>query len=268
MKFSNILKKIALVAMLQTAIFSDQVILDDLIVDGSECVGYDCVQNEQFSFSTIKLKENNLRIEFTDTSGSSSFPSNDWQITINDSANGGEDYFSVDDITSGKKLLKIKPDGSVAMGYELDATFLLSTSGDLNIRGTLSDSSDVNLKENISPVQSNKILKKIETLSISTWNYKNNKNKDIHIGAMAQDFYKAFQYGKDNLHIAPKDAAFVAMVGVQELVQKIKERDAQIAKLNKRVEELESLETSIKNLEALVKVLLNPKKELPLASIK
>lgn len=37
----------------------DQVIPDDLIVQGSACVGLDCVNNESFGFDTIRLKENN-----------------------------------------------------------------------------------------------------------------------------------------------------------------------------------------------------------------
>ena len=41
---------------------ADQVILDDLIVDGSACVGQDCVNGESFGFDTIRIKENNLNI--------------------------------------------------------------------------------------------------------------------------------------------------------------------------------------------------------------
>ncbi|MDM7930876.1 hypothetical protein [Tabrizicola sp.] len=72
---------------------ADQVIADDLIVTGSACVGFDCVNNENFGFDTLVLKENNLRIFFDDTSNSSSFPANDWRIVINDSANGGSSFF-------------------------------------------------------------------------------------------------------------------------------------------------------------------------------
>jgi hypothetical protein len=80
---------------------ADQQIQDDLVVAGSFCAGIDCFNNESFGFDTIRLKENNLRIKFLDTSGSSSFPTNDWQITVNDSANGGLNKFSIDDIDSG-----------------------------------------------------------------------------------------------------------------------------------------------------------------------
>lgn len=77
----------------------DQVIPDDLIVQGSGCFGFDCVNNENFSFDTIRLKENNLRIKFEDTS-TGAFPSTDWQLTANDSASGGANRFSIEDVTS------------------------------------------------------------------------------------------------------------------------------------------------------------------------
>ncbi len=81
---------------------ADQVILDDLIVDGSACIGVDCVNGESFGFDTIRIKENNLRIKAQDTSTSASFPTNDWQITFNESSNGGLNKFSIDDIDGGR----------------------------------------------------------------------------------------------------------------------------------------------------------------------
>ncbi|WP_345294193.1 YadA-like family protein [Luteimonas vadosa] len=76
---------------------ADNVVLDDQIVVGSQCVGLDCVNNEDFGFDTLRLKENNLRIDFRDTSNTASFPSNDWGIVINDSSNGGDNYFMIQD---------------------------------------------------------------------------------------------------------------------------------------------------------------------------
>ncbi len=86
----------------------DQVILDDLIVSGSACIGFDCVNGESFGFDTIRIKENNLRIRAMDTSTTSSFPSRDWQITFNDSANGGANKFSIDDIDGGRTPFTIE----------------------------------------------------------------------------------------------------------------------------------------------------------------
>ncbi len=79
-------------------VLADQRIQDDLIVVGSQCVGTDCVNGENFNFDTIRLKENNVRIKFQDTSSSSSFPTVDWQITANDSTNGGLNKFSIENI--------------------------------------------------------------------------------------------------------------------------------------------------------------------------
>jgi hypothetical protein len=79
---------------------NDQVIADDLIVQGSECVGLDCVNNESFGFDTIRLKENNTRIRFFDTSTSTGFPNHNWQLTANDSASGGANKFSIEDLTA------------------------------------------------------------------------------------------------------------------------------------------------------------------------
>jgi len=81
---------------------ADQVIPDDLIVQGSTCVGLDCVNNESFGFDTLRLKENNTRIKFDDTSTGAGFPANDWQLTANDSGSGGANKFSVEDVTGAK----------------------------------------------------------------------------------------------------------------------------------------------------------------------
>jgi len=74
----------------------DQVIPDDLIVQGSICAGLDCVNNEDFGFDTIRVKENNTRIQFDDTSASAGFPNNNWQLRANDSG-GGTNMFGIVD---------------------------------------------------------------------------------------------------------------------------------------------------------------------------
>ena len=72
----------------------DQVIPDDLIVQGSICAGLDCVNNENFGFDTIRVKENNTRIQFDDTSTSAGFATNNWQIRANNSASGGASFLA------------------------------------------------------------------------------------------------------------------------------------------------------------------------------
>jgi hypothetical protein len=74
--------------------FFDFVIADDLIVQGSACVGLDCVDGESFGFDTIRVKENNTRIQFDDTSTSAGFATNNWQIRANSSASGGGNFLA------------------------------------------------------------------------------------------------------------------------------------------------------------------------------
>lgn len=92
----------------EAPLLKDQQILDDLIVDGSICVGQDCVNGESFGFDTLRLKENNLRIKAQDTSNTASFPSTDWQITFNETSNGGQNKFSIDDIDGGRTPFTIE----------------------------------------------------------------------------------------------------------------------------------------------------------------
>jgi hypothetical protein len=99
----------------------DQVIPDDLIVQGSGCFGFDCINNESFGFDTIRIKENNTRIGFDDTS-TGAFPANDWQITANESASGGLNKFSIEDITGAKVPF------TVVSGAKTNALFVSSNS--------------------------------------------------------------------------------------------------------------------------------------------
>jgi hypothetical protein len=105
----------------------DEVIYDDLIVDGSLCVGNDCYSGLAFGFDTIVLMENNLRIYFDDTSNTSSFPNNDWRIVCNDTTDGGGSYFALQDVSGGltpftieagakTNSLYVDDDGQVGIG--------------------------------------------------------------------------------------------------------------------------------------------------------
>lgn len=118
---------ISTIILCSSSAMADQVFNDDVIVRGSECVGVDCSNGESFGFDTLRLKENNLRIKFQDTSTSASFPSNDWQLTANDSSNGGANKFSIDDIDGGRtpftieagarnNALVVEADGDIGIG--------------------------------------------------------------------------------------------------------------------------------------------------------
>lgn len=122
---------------------ADNVILDDLIVDGSGCIGMDCVNGESFGFDTLRLKENNMRIHFDDTSSSSSFPSNDWRIVINDSGDGGSNYFAIEDSTNGKVSFKVEANAPTN-------SLFVEDSGDIGI-GTDNPVLELQIKDGDTP---------------------------------------------------------------------------------------------------------------------
>ena len=230
----------------------DSQIFDDLIVNGSQCVGLDCINNEAFEFDTLILKENNLRIYFRDTSNSASFPTNDWRITINDSANGGASYFSIDDVDGAGSALKILAGGNVGIGTDTP-TERLHVDGNVYVSGTVTEMSDQNSKENIASVDGGDILALLEAVPITSWNYKFESPEVRHLGPMAQDFYTAFGLGADETRIASLDTSGVALAAIQELNLLLKEKNTQIDNLQ---EQNEALEARLAALEVLVAQLL------------
>jgi hypothetical protein len=96
---------------------ADQTIVDDLIIQGSQCIGVDCVTGETFAFDTLILKENNLRILFNDTSNSSSFPNVDWRLIANDSSNGGRNHFSIQNATAAREIFTLMSNAPASSLY-------------------------------------------------------------------------------------------------------------------------------------------------------
>ncbi|MEX0343969.1 MAG: hypothetical protein AB3N20_03535 [Rhizobiaceae bacterium] len=105
---------------------AQQILDEELIVRPSLCVGEDCNNDETFGTDTIRLKEENLRIDFDDTGGGT-FPENDWRIVINDDVDGGASHFSIADDTADtlpfrieagapSNALVVKADGDIGMG--------------------------------------------------------------------------------------------------------------------------------------------------------
>ncbi|MCK4764876.1 MAG: tail fiber domain-containing protein [Candidatus Aminicenantes bacterium] len=108
----------------------DIVHLDDVIIDGSLCVGNDCYSGLAFGFDTIVLMENNLRIFFDDTSTIQNYPRNDWRIICNDSTDGGGNYFAVQDATEVSNIFVLEagaPDNSLYVDSHGDVGINTST---------------------------------------------------------------------------------------------------------------------------------------------
>ncbi|MDO3387309.1 hypothetical protein QWI17_15820 [Gilvimarinus sp. SDUM040013] len=113
--------KVAVTETIELDVTAEQTFVQDVEIQGSLCVGTDCTSSENFGFDTLRLKENNLRIKFDDTSTSASFPNHDWQLTANDSGNGGANKFSIDNITTGKTPLTVVGNAPTNSLYISDA---------------------------------------------------------------------------------------------------------------------------------------------------
>jgi len=108
----------------------DIVHADDVIIDGSLCVGNDCYSGLAFGFDTIVLMENNLRIFFDDTSTIQNYPRNDWRIICNDSTDGGNRYFAIEDATEVSNIFVLEagaPDNSLYVDSHGDVGINTST---------------------------------------------------------------------------------------------------------------------------------------------
>ena len=103
-----------------------------------------------------------------------------------------------------------------------------------------SPASDRNLKEHFTPVDPRAVLAKLVATPVTEWNLVSQDPAIRHIGPMAQDFKAAFGVGEDDRHISTTDADGVAFAAIQGLYQELKARDARIAGLESRLEDLEA----------------------------
>lgn len=96
---------------------ADTVILDDVIVHGSACVGTPCMNEEVFDFDTLKVKSDMPQIRFQDTSVSASFPTQDWLMGVTTSLDMTS-IFYIKDVTSSEDVLQAESghSGGVALG--------------------------------------------------------------------------------------------------------------------------------------------------------
>jgi hypothetical protein len=132
----------------------------------------------------------------------------------------------------------IHSDSETNAGSGGTVAMTLTASGNLRVNGTVSSSSDRNVKERFEPVNSRDVLEQVAALPLARWSYKEDPGTR-HLGPMAQDFYAAFHVGPDDKHIATVDADGVALAAVQGLNQKLteelKRRDAENAELRQSV---------------------------------
>ena len=106
---------------------------ENLYVKGQACIGQDCNNNQNLD-STLVLEEDDLGIEFTDTSTSSGVPSNDWKLSIND---GNANKISIVDVSNGKTPMTLVADAP-------DHSLYVDSAGDVGL-GTISPETQLHL---------------------------------------------------------------------------------------------------------------------------
>jgi hypothetical protein len=111
--------------------------------------------------------------------------------------------------------------------------------------GTWSSLSDRNAKENFAAADGRAILDKLAALPLATWNYRSQDRSIRHLGPMAQDFHAAFGVGENERTITTVDADGVALAAIQGLNAVVKEKEAKIASLEKRLSDLEAVVMSL-----------------------
>jgi hypothetical protein len=109
--------------------------------------------------------------------------------------------------------------------------------------------SDRNAKENFRSVNNEDVLRKIRSIPVSIYNYKDDPYKARHIGPMAQDFQKAFPLTTDNKGINMSDLDGVNLAGVRALEARTRRMQEE---LDVKTKKIETLEARLARLEALL----------------
>ena len=128
--------------------FADVVVFDDQIVLGSQCVGTECIDAEDFDVDTLKLKTSDPVISFIDTSTSAAFPTVDWSMGILDSENETS-YFFIKNLDSDHDVLKLSASsvGGIALGAGselIDNAISVGAAGAERIISHVADGVDAN----------------------------------------------------------------------------------------------------------------------------
>lgn len=79
---------------------TETIFADAVSAQGGLCGGSDCTNAEVYGFANGKLKANNTRLKFEDTSAAVGFATTDWQLSANDTFSGGANKFYLEDLTA------------------------------------------------------------------------------------------------------------------------------------------------------------------------
>jgi len=141
--------------------------------------------------------------------------------------------------------IAVSPGATPQMNFHNGSTnvMFVDFAGNLAAK-SFNPSSDRSIKQDFAKVDVQEVLTRVAELPIQTWRFKDDSDTR-HIGPTAQDFHAAFNVGPDDKHIATVDADGVALAAIQALDQTVKEKQAKIESLEKRLRLLEQIVASL-----------------------
>lgn len=152
------------------------------------------------------------------------------QFSMKNTGSGDEWVFN-----SRKNSFRISKQGSGGVEMELFET------GNMTIRGNLTELSSRQEKHNIEKVDAQAILSKVAALPIAHWTYNHDTEGTRHLGPMAEDFHFTFGLGNDSSGISSLDTGGVALAAIQGLNELVHEKDAEIEALRAELEDLRKM---------------------------
>lgn len=104
----------------------DVVVISDVIWNNRVCLGNSATSGYDFGNNVFAIASDTIRVYIYDTSNSSQFPSNDWQMRFNDLEVNGKNYFAIFDSThqstpfilsagSGSNTLNVSEEGNLGI---------------------------------------------------------------------------------------------------------------------------------------------------------
>jgi trimeric autotransporter adhesin len=155
-----------------------------------------------------------------------------------------------------------------AGGYRFFTSAGLTAGVTLSAGGsTWNPVSDVNRKEHFREVDGEDLLQRLRLVPVTTWRYRDEEDRTVrHMGPMAQDWHRVFDFGGDPLRINMGDMDGVNLAAVQALERRtgelraaVEARDGQIQALEQRTAELEAKNTELERRLAGIEELLRQK---------
>jgi hypothetical protein len=100
------------------------------------------------------------------------------------------------------------------------------------------------------------VLSRLRKIQLTSWNYISEGKEVRHFGPMAEDFYAQFGLGASDKSIGIQDLAGVSLGAVKELDEVVREKSAEIEKLQLEVKQLKEKQSALeKRLESIEKAI-------------